>query len=170
MIVVLMGVSGSGKTTIGTLLAARLGCGFSDADSFHPPANVEKMRAGIALSDDDRRPWLAALRQAIEDWEAQGLDQVLACSALKRAYRDILAPHGDVVFVYLKGSADLIARRLAGRTGHYMNPALLDSQFATLEEPADAVTVDIAKPPDAIVTAILAALGRTPQGLSHAAT
>lgn len=170
MIVVLMGVSGSGKTTIGMRLAATLGCGFSDADSFHPPANVEKMRAGIALNDDDRRPWLLALRKAIEDWEAQGLDHVLACSALKQAYREILAPHGDVVFVYLKGSADLIAPRLAARTGHYMNPALLDSQFATLEEPADAVTVDIAKTPDEIVDAILTALGRPPQRLSQTAT
>ncbi|MBK5958035.1 gluconate kinase [Rhodoplanes elegans] len=170
MIVVLMGVSGSGKTTIGMLLAAKLGCGFSDADSFHPPANVEKMRAGVALNDDDRWPWLLALRKAIEDWEARGLDHVLACSALKQAYREILAPWGDVTFVYLKGSAELIAPRLAARTGHYMNPALLDSQFATLEEPAGAVTVDIANTPDEIVAAILTALGRSPQGLSHAAS
>ncbi|RAI41741.1 gluconokinase [Rhodoplanes roseus] len=162
MIVVLMGVAGSGKTTIGLLLAERLGCGFSDADSFHPPANVEKMRAGIPLTDDDRWPWLHALRAAIEGWERAGVDHVVACSALKQAYRDVLAPQDDATFVYLKGSAALIGPRLAARTGHYMNPKLLDSQFATLEEPDDAIVVDIAPTPPEIVADILCKLGRTP--------
>lgn len=162
MIVVLMGVSGSGKTTVGLLLAERLGCGFSDADSFHPPKNVEKMRAGIPLTDDDRWPWLHALRAAIEGWEREGVDHIVACSALKQVYRDILSPHDDVTFVYLKGSAAVIGPRLAARTGHYMNPKLLDSQFATLEEPADALTVDIAHTPAEIVADILGKLGRTP--------
>ncbi|NVO12486.1 MAG: gluconokinase [Rhodoplanes sp.] len=167
MIVVLMGVSGSGKTTVGLLLAERLGCGFSDADGFHPPKNVEKMRAGIPLTDDDRWPWLHALRAAIEGWEREGVDRVVACSALKQVYRDILAPRDDVTFVYLKGSAAVIGPRLAARTGHYMNPKLLDSQFAALEEPAGALTVDIAGTPGEIVADILGKLGRIAQpGLS----
>lgn len=155
MIVIVMGVSGAGKTTVGELLADRMGCGFSDADDFHPPANVEKMRAGIALTDDDRWPWLKALRQAIEDWQAAGESRVIACSALKDAYRDVLSPRDDVVFVYLKGDTETIASRLKARKGHYMNPNLLTSQFAALEEPADAVVVDIAPPPAAVADEIM---------------
>lgn len=155
MIVIVMGVSGAGKTTVGELLADRMGCGFSDADDFHPPANVEKMRAGIALTDDDRWPWLKALRQAIEDWQAAGESRVIACSALKDAYRDVLSPRDDVVFVYLKGDTEMIASRLKARKGHYMNPNLLTSQFAALEEPADAVVVDIAPPPAAVADEIM---------------
>lgn len=158
MIVIIMGVSGSGKTTIGGLLADRIGCGFSDADDFHPTANVEKMRAGIPLTDKDRWPWLKALRHAIEDWEAAGESRVIACSALKAAYRDQLSPDDDVVFVFLKGGAETIAARLKGRKGHYMNPNLLTSQFAALEEPDDAIVVDIAPPPAAIVDDIMARL------------
>ncbi len=158
MIVIVMGVSGAGKTTVGELLADRMGCGFSDADDFHPAANVEKMRAGIPLTDDDRWPWLKALRHAIEDWEAAGESRVIACSALKDAYRDILAPSDDVVFVYLKGDSETIANRLKARKGHYMNPNLLTSQFAALEEPADAVVVDIAPPPAAVVDHIMTQL------------
>ena len=155
MIVIVMGVSGSGKTTVGELVAERLGCGFSDADDFHPAANVDKMRAGIPLTDDDRWPWLKALRQAIEDWEAAGQSRVIACSALKAAYRNLLAPRDDVVFVFLKGSAETIASRLKARQGHYLNPDLLASQFATLEEPADAIVVDITPPPAAVVDEIM---------------
>lgn len=155
MIVIVMGVSGSGKTTVGELLADRMGCGFSDADDFHPAANVEKMRAGIPLTDDDRWPWLRALRQAIEDWQAAGESHVIACSALKDAYRDILAPRNDVIFVYLKGDTETIAERLKARKGHYMNPNLLTSQFTTLEEPTDAIVVDITPPPPAVVDEII---------------
>lgn len=155
MIVIVMGVSGSGKTTVGELLADRMGCGFSDADDFHPAANVEKMRAGTPLTDDDRWPWLKALRQAIEDWEAAGESRVIACSALKDAYRDILSPRNDVVFVYLKGDTETIAERLKARKGHYMNPNLLTSQFAALEEPADAIVADVAPPPATVVDEIM---------------
>ena len=158
MIVIVMGVSGSGKTTVGELLADRMGCGFSDADDFHPAANVEKMRAGIPLTDDDRWPWLQALRQAIEGWQAAGESRVIACSALKDAYREVLSPDDDVVFVFLKGSAETIAARLKGRKGHYMNPNLLASQFATLEEPDSAVAVDITPPPPAVVDEIMTQL------------
>jgi gluconokinase len=158
MIIVLMGVSGCGKTSVGLLLAERLGCGFDDADSFHPPANVAKMRAGTALTDEDRWPWLHALRAAIETWNATGRDHVLACSALKQAYRDVLSPRGDVTFVYLKGTADVIRSRLNARSGHYFDPSLLASQLAALEEPADAVVVDIGQSPAAIAETIAARL------------
>lgn len=158
MIIVLMGVCGCGKTTVGEKLAERLGCGFSDADGFHPVANVEKMRAGIPLTDEDRWPWLRALRAAIEGWQAEGASHVFACSALKHVYREILSPKDDVVFVYLKGSAEVIGPRLRARQGHYMNPALLESQFATLEEPKDAVVVDVGGTPDEIVADVLARL------------
>ncbi|KAF0814243.1 Thermoresistant gluconokinase [Andreprevotia sp. IGB-42] len=159
MIVILMGVSGSGKTTVGELLAAQMGCGFSDADAFHSAANKAKMHAGTPLTDDDRWPWLAAIRAAIEAHQARGEDHVFTCSALKAVYRDILGKgDADVHFVYLKGSAALLAQRLAGRSGHFFDPHLLDSQLATLEEPADAITVDIAPPPADIVTSIQAAL------------
>jgi len=158
MIIVLMGVCGSGKTTIGEKLAERLGCGFSDADGFHPKENVEKMRAGVPLTDEDRWPWLRALRAAIEGWQAEGVSHIVACSALKQVYREILSPLDDVVFVYLKGSAEVIGPRLRARQGHYMNPALLESQFATLEEPQDAVVVDIGGTPDEIVADVLARL------------
>lgn len=161
MIVMMMGVTGCGKTTIGTLLAERLSCGFSDADGFHPAVNVEKMRAGIPLQDEDRWPWLAALRTAIDGWQAKKIDHVVACSALKQVYRDVLSPEGDVIFVFLKGSAATIGPRLNARKGHYMNPALLDSQFATLEEPVDALAVDISGTPEEIVANILAKLGDT---------
>lgn len=167
MIIIVMGVSGSGKSTIGALLASRLGCGFSDADDFHPAANVEKMRRGIPLTDDDRWPWLGALRQAIDDWQATGTSHVIACSALRQSYRDVLSSPGDVLFVYLKGAPETVAARLEARKGHYMNPNLLASQFDTLEEPQGALVVDITPPPEAIVETILshiAALGSDGEG------
>lgn len=161
MVVLVMGVSGSGKTTVGELLASRLGCEFADADDYHPSANVEKMRAGIALTDADRSPWLDLLRDLIRDRLASGGDLVLACSALRAAYRDqLLAADPRVRVVYLKGDHDLIRRRLTARSGHYMNPQLLDSQLATLEEPADALAFDVALAPEAIVDRIEQRLGR----------
>ena len=159
MIVVVMGVVGAGKTTIGRLLAEQPGWEFADADDFHPPSNVEKIRRGIPLSDDDRRPWLERLRQAITQWIAEGRNIVLACSALKRTYRQELDAGPDVRFVYLKGTANLIAERLRSRQGHFADEQILASQFADLEEPEAAVTVDIESTPQQIVAEIRQRLG-----------
>ena len=158
--IVLMGVSGCGKSTIGVRLARKLGRDFLEGDSFHPAANVEKMSRGVPLDDDDRRPWLTAIAGAIGDARRDGRKLVVTCSALKRSYRAILAGgHDDVAFVYLKGSQDLIAQRLAGRAGHFMPPKLLDSQVATLEEPgADegSIMLSVEQTPDQIVDAVAA--------------
>jgi gluconokinase len=136
LIVVVMGVSGSGKSTVAALLAAALGCQFQEGDDLHPPENVEKMRSGTPLTDADRMPWLRKIAEEIDGWRARGECGVLTCSALKRSYRDlIIGDRHDVVLVYLKGSRDLIHRRMAARHEHFMPVALLDSQFATLEEP-----------------------------------
>ncbi len=136
VIVVVMGVSGSGKTTVAALLAGALGCHFQEGDDLHPPANVAKMRAGTPLTDADRLPWLRKIAEVIDDWRALGECGVLTCSALKRSYRDIIiGDRHDVVLVYLKGSHDLIHQRMAARHEHFMPVALLDSQFATLAEP-----------------------------------
>jgi gluconokinase len=159
VIVVVMGVTGSGKTTIGVLLAQRLGWEFVDADSFHSPANVEKIRQGIALDDADRAPWLRALRDAMEGWAAEHKSVVLACSALKKSYRDELCIPGGTRFVYLKGSYDLIYQRLRQRHGHFASETILASQFAALEEPDDAITVDIDRSGDEIVGEIMRQLG-----------
>ena len=154
-IAVLMGVSGSGKTTIARGVAEREGWLLVEGDAFHPPANVAKMHAGTPLTDEDRSPWLRAIAHEIDAMRAQGQSAVVACSALKRAYRDILiGDRSDVILVYLQGSKALIAERLAARKGHFMPAALLDSQFATLEEPSEdehAVVVSIAPAADAIV-------------------
>jgi len=154
MIILLMGVTGSGKTTVGHALAAELGWKFADADDFHPAANVAKMRAGIPLEDADRTPWLHALQDAIVDWLSHGDSVVLACSALKASYRNLLRVSTDVKVVYLRGSFELIQHRLAERHGHYMNPTLLQSQFDTLEEPTDATIIDADVPVPQIVSAI----------------
>ena len=156
-----MGVTGAGKTTIGVLLARRLGWDFVDADSFHSPANVEKIRQGIALDDADREPWLRALRQAMEAWAAAEKSVVLACSALKQSYRDELFIAGQTKFVYLKGSYELIAQRLRQRHGHFASETILASQFAALEEPDDAITVEIDHTEDEIVAAVMQQLGVT---------
>jgi len=153
-VILVMGVSGSGKTTIGQLLAASLHWKFSDADDFHPAANIEKMSHGIPLSDSDRLPWLEALRSAIEEWLQTGTNSVLACSALKSNYRQFLQISDQVKFIYLKGSFDLIQQRLYQRHGHYMKADLLKSQFDTLEEPDNALVIDIAQTPEAIVQQI----------------
>lgn len=159
MIVIVMGVVGAGKTTVGRLLAEQLGWQFADADDFHPPSNVEKIRQGISLSDDDRKPWLDSLRKAITAWIADHRNVVLACSALKRSYRQKLAVAPEVRFVYLKGSADLIADRLRARQGHFADEQILASQFADLEEPQEAVAVEIVSPPNQIVAEIRKKLG-----------
>src|SRR4051812_13570583 len=147
-LVVLMGVSGSGKSTIGRTLARQLGWSFHDADDYHPAANVSKMHRGIPLTDADRVPWLEALARLIDGAGARGADIILACSALKRAYRDFLhGSRGPVSYVLLDASPELIRRRLLARRGHFMDPNLLASQFELLEVPEDAVRVDIAPGP-----------------------
>jgi gluconokinase len=160
MIIILMGVSGSGKTTIGERLARALGWPFYDGDQFHPPANVAKMQQGRPLTDEDRWPWLRVLRAHIETWLQQDMSAVLACSALKQGYREYLILDADEVkLVYLKGEYDLIHERLAQRRGHFMPPGLLASQFAALEEPERGVIVDIVHPPETIVALIREQLG-----------
>jgi gluconokinase len=159
MVIIVMGVTGSGKTTVGQRLAQSLGWRFHDADDFHPAANKAKMHAGIPLVVEDRWPWLRALRAVIEQALADHVGAVVTCSALKRVYRDVLAGGlSDVRYVHLTGDPAVIAAHLAGRSGHFMNPALLDSQIATLEAPADALDVDVALTPDQQVAVIRQAL------------
>ena len=160
MIVLVMGVAGAGKTTVGNLLARELGWTFADADSYHSPENVKKMASGIPLTDDDRKDWLARLRELIQSWEASGENAVLACSALKDAYRRTLVISSNVKLVFLRGEFGLIRGRMMLRPGHYMNPDLLHSQFETLEEPsvAEAVVADVSAPPEELVRSIRAAL------------
>jgi gluconokinase len=162
MIVVLMGVSGSGKTTIGMLLAERMQTVFADADSYHSDLNKAKMAAGHALNDEDRQPWLETLNELLRGWFGGGRGGVLACSALKEAYRKTLVsgmPVRSVRFVFLDGSKELIAVRLAERKDHYMNPKLLDSQLATLEPPRDALRVVNDRAPEDVVDEIVKNLG-----------
>jgi gluconokinase len=158
MIVVLMGVSGSGKTTIGTLLSERMHSVFADADDYHSAANKAKMAAGHPLNDEDRQPWLETLNSLLLEWFKAGKGGVLACSALKDAYRKTLVrglPHSAVAFILLDGSKELIAERLAERKNHYMNPGLLDSQFAALEPPADALRIVNDRAPEEVINEIM---------------
>jgi gluconokinase len=160
--IVVMGVSGSGKSTVGALLARHLGWDFKDGDAFHPPANVEKMRSGAPLTDADRWPWLDAIAAHVAKLEADGGHVVVACSALKRVYRDRLTKGGRVLFVHLAGSFELIDARMKARKNHFMPPSLLESQFATLEPPGPdepAISVPIDAEPAAIVAAVLARIG-----------
>jgi len=162
-VIVVMGVSGSGKTTVANELARQLHWEFEDADWFHPPANVEKMHSGVPLTDEDRRPWLNAIARWIDEVRGAGRHGIVTCSALKRRYREILiGDRADVGLVYLKGDAPLIARRIATRHEHFMPASLLKSQFEALEEPGDdehPITVSIEPSPREIVAQIIAALG-----------
>jgi gluconokinase len=162
-VVVIMGVSGSGKTTVGVVLAERLRWRFADADDFHSVANIAKMRSGIPLDDDDRKPWLQRIAEQIDRWGAEKQHGVVTCSALKRRYRQIIVgARPDVRLVYLKGDRTLIASRLAARHGHFMPATLLESQFAALEEPEPeerAIIVRVDKPAAEIVEEIVSALG-----------
>ena len=168
MLILVMGVAGSGKTLIGSLLAQELNFAFADADSFHPAANIEKMSRGVPLTDEDRRPWLDAIHTALCDWNAAGRSAVVTCSALKERYREYLARDCNVAIVYLKGDFDLIQGRLMQRTGHFMRPEMLASQFADLEEPSDAITVDVSGTPDEIVAAIRSKLPlNAPDTITH---
>lgn len=162
--IIVMGVSGSGKSTIGALLAERLGWPFADADGFHPPENVAKMASGQPLTDADRWPWLDAIAAHIDAARKAGQPVVVACSALRRAYRDRLrAGHGDLLFLHLSGAPEVIAARQAARQGHFMPPSLMASQFATLEDTVaepDAVTVSVKASPHEVVNAAMVAISR----------
>src|SRR4029077_567546 len=163
MVILVMGIEGSGKTTVGKLLAERLHWEFADADDFHSAANKEKMKQGIALTDADRAPWLAAIQAQIWRWIARKKNGVITCSALKQSYRDVLLspPSGvdgsadEIKTVYLHGTYALIVERLRQRQGHFASEALLASQFATLEEPRGAISIDVSETPDQIVAEIL---------------
>lgn len=159
-VLILMGVSGSGKTTIGRALSSRFGWAFLDADDLHPPDNVAKMRRGVGLDDGDRAPWLAAVRARIEEWRTEGERAAVACSALKRAYRNVLRVDDGVGFVYLRTPIETLASRLARRERHYAGPSLLDSQLRDLEEPSpdEALVVDASLSVDAVVARVEAAL------------
>jgi gluconokinase len=154
MIIILMGVTGSGKTTVGKLLAADLGWTYVDADDFHSELNIGKMKSGIPLNDADRKPWLERLGKLVRDCLIRSEDAVLACSALKENYREFLLLDEQVKLVYLKGDYQVIRERLAQRRGHYMDPTLVDSQFETLEEPRSGLRVDASSEPHAIIRTI----------------
>lgn len=168
MIVIVMGVSGSGKTTVSALVAAALGWQFQEGDELHPPANVKKMHSGTPLTDADRLPWLQKIATEIDAWRAQGQSGVVTCSALKRSYRDIIiGGRTDVRLVYLRGSHELIRRRLAARHEHFMPAALLESQFATLEEPTEdehPIVVNVGGKPGEIAFSIIRELEASPNG------
>ena len=162
VIIIVLGVSGAGKTTVGKLLAQELGWRFVEGDDFHPAANVEKMRNGIPLTDEDRRPWLTSLRELIERCLAAGENAVLACSALKKKYRSYLRVNEKVKFVYLRGDYELVAGQLRERHGHFMDPQLLRSQFEALEEPEPdeaAIVIELGRSPQELVREIKSKLG-----------
>lgn len=155
MIVVVIGVTGSGKSTIGTMLARAMGCEFLEGDTLHSPANIDKMSRGVPLNDDDRGPWLSAIHGRIADANRRGVSLVVACSALKQRYRDVLERGVAISWVYLKGSRELLRSRLQQRSSHFMKAGMLDSQFEALEEPSNAIVIDVAASPDSIVERIM---------------
>jgi gluconokinase len=158
MIIVVMGVAGSGKTTVGTMLADAMKCPFLEGDALHSPGNVDKMSHGIPLTDADRAPWLSAIHARIVDASERGQDLVVGCSALKEQYRNVLAEGVPITWVYLKGSLELIRSRVKNRPSHFMKADMLASQFAALEEPSDAVVADVSTPPRTIVQQIMTQL------------
>jgi gluconokinase len=159
-IVVVMGVAGSGKTTVGRLLAATLHCRFVEGDALHPTVNVQKMSRGVPLTDADRAPWLEAIHSRLVAAVRRSDDVVVACSALKQSYRDVLSAGVPIIWVYLKGSPELIRSRVHRRTHHYMKTDMLESQFDALEEPSEAIIVDVLQEPVAIVEQIVGELQR----------
>jgi gluconokinase len=159
MIVLLMGVTGAGKTTVGSVLAQQMGWVFADADSFHPAANVEKMRHAIPLTDADRTPWLEAIHQQMVQWTAANTNGVITCSALKQSYRERLLRHLTVTLVYLRGSYELIEGRVSHRVDHFAPAQLVASQFQDLEEPGNALVVSVDRSPQEIVAEIRLRLG-----------
>jgi gluconokinase len=161
VVILLMGVAGAGKTTVGKLLASQLGWEFADADDYHSATNIEKMRHGIPLTDADRAPWLEALRALISDWLTAHKNAVLACSALKQSYRDSLRVSPEVCIVYLRASPQVLHQRLHERHGHFMTEAMLQSQLEALEEPKNAVIIDADATPATIVSEIRAKLRLT---------
>lgn len=164
MVILIMGVSGVGKTTIGRLLATELGWHYVEADEFHPPENVAKMHAGIPLTDEDRAPWLAALSRELRQRDAAGENVVVACSALKQKYRrELLAGLGEAVVIFLRAPSAVIAERLMQRSGHFMPRSLLESQLETLEPPRNAITLDAQDSPATLVMEIRERLGLTPR-------
>jgi gluconokinase len=158
MIIVMMGVAGSGKTTVGTMLADAMKCSFLEGDALHSPGHIDKMSQGIPLTDADRAPWLSAIHARIVDASERGQDLVVGCSALKQQYRKVLADGVPITWVYLKGSLELMRTRVKHRPSHFMKADMLASQFAALEEPSGAIVADVSAPPGAIVEQIMAQL------------
>jgi len=157
-----MGTTGAGKTTVGKLLSAQLGWSFVDADDLHPPANIEKMKQGIPLTDADRLPWLQKIRADLEQLNGDGKNVVLACSALKHSYRELLSSGLEMRVVYLRGSYEEMRRHIAGRHGHFAGEAILAGQFADLEEPQDALLLDVSGTPQAITEQAIRRLNLSP--------
>jgi gluconokinase len=159
MVILVMGTTGAGKTTVGKLLACRLGWTFLDADDFHPAANIEKMKHGISLTDADREPWLKNMHAELLRLNAAGTDAVLACSALKQSYRDTLSGGLDFRIVYLRGTYEQMRQHILARHGHFAGEAILTGQFADLEEPQDALTLEVSHTPEDLVREVLGGLG-----------
>jgi gluconokinase len=158
MVILLMGTTGAGKTTVGKILATRLHWTFLDADDFHPPANIEKMHHGIPLTDADRLPWLGKIHAELLRQTQSGKNVVLACSALKQSYRDLLSSEVDVGIVYLRGTYDVMRQRIESRHGHFAGEGILAGQFADLEEPRNAAVLDVSRSPQQLAAEVIASL------------